>query len=90
MLEEDIIEGPISIQEPGTFLTNLVITDKKSSDRICVTLDCQAVNNSIYATHKPIPTTKELRHQLSESDRISTLDMTNCYHQFEIKEPEGN
>ena len=29
MLNDDIIEGPISIEEPGTFLSNLVIADKK-------------------------------------------------------------
>jgi len=51
-----------------------------------VTLDCQAVNQEIYATHEPIPTTDELRHSLSGSDRFSTLDMTNCYYQFEIEE----
>ena len=29
MKDEDIIEGPIEIEEPGTFISNLVITDKK-------------------------------------------------------------
>ena len=85
MKEEDIIEGPITIEEPGTFLSNLVITDKKGTDRIHVTLDCQAVNKAIYATHEPVPTPDELRHYLGGSDRFSTLDMTNCYYQFEIE-----
>ena len=61
MKEEDIIKGPITIEEPGTFLSNLVITDKKGKDRICVTLDCQAVNKAIYATHEPIPTPQYLQ-----------------------------
>ena len=85
MKEEDIIEGPITIEEPGTFLSNLVITDKKGTDRIHVTLDCQTVNKAIYATHEPIPTPDELRHYLGSSDRFSMLDMTNCYYQFEIE-----
>ena len=38
MLKDDVIEGPISTEEPGTFLSNLVITDKKNTDRIRVTL----------------------------------------------------
>ena len=84
--EEDIIEGPIDVEEPGTFISNLVITDKKGTDRIRVTLDCQAVNKDIYPTHEPIPTTDELRHNLRGSDRFSTLDMTNCFYQFEIEE----
>ena len=86
MLKEDIIEGPIDVEEPGTFLSNLVITDKKGTDRIRVTLDCQAVNKEIYPTHEPIPNIEELRHDLSGSDRFSVLDLTNCYHQFEIEQ----
>ena len=85
MKEEDIIEGPITIEEPGTFLSNLVITDKKGTDRIRATLDCQAVSKAIYATHEPISTSDELRHYLGGSDRFSMLDMTNCYYQFEIE-----
>jgi len=86
MLQDDVIEGPISTEEPGTFISNLVITDKKNTDRIRVTLDCTSVNREIYRTHEPIPTTEELRHKLKGSDRFSTLDMTNCYYQFEIEE----
>ena len=56
MISEDIIEGPIDIEEPGTFLSNLVITDKKGTDKVQVTLDCQEVNKSIYSTYEPIPT----------------------------------
>ena len=85
MKEEDIIEGPITIEEPGTFLSNLVITDKKGIDRIRVTLNCHAVNKAIYATHEPNPTPVELRHYLGGSDHFSTLDMTNCHYQFEIE-----
>ena len=87
MLKDDIIEGPIAIEEPGTFLSNLVITKKRDTSKIRVTLDCKDVNKEIYATHEPNPTSEELRHQLAGSDRFSTLDMTNCYHQFEIAEP---
>ena len=88
MLDEDIIEGPISIEEPGTFLSNLVITDKKESmkEKIRVTLDCQAVNKEIHPTHEPMPTVEELRHEFKGSEVFSTVDMTNCYHQFEIEE----
>ena len=77
MKEEDIIEGSITIEEPGTFLNNLVITDEKGTNRIRVTLDCQAVNKVTYATHEPIPTPDELRHYLDGSDHFSMLDMTN-------------
>ena len=29
MVDEDIIEGPLETEEPGTYISNLVITDKK-------------------------------------------------------------
>ena len=86
MLEEDIIEGPIDVEEPGTFISNLVITDRKDKSRIRVTLDGQKVNNAIHTTHEPIPTVEELRHNFQGSEYFSSLDMTNCYHQFEIEE----
>ena len=86
MLDEDIIEGPLDEEEPGTFISNLVITDKKGTDQIRVTLDCQGVNKFIIPTHEPIPTSAELRHKLRGADRFSKLDMTNCYYQFEIEE----
>ena len=86
MISEDIVEGPMDIEESGTFLSNLVITDKKGTDKMWVTLDCQEVNKSIYPTHEPIPTVEKLRHELRGSDRFSSLDFTNCYYQFEIEE----
>ena len=91
MIRDDIIEGPLEAEEPGTYISNLVITDKKwdqSGKKTCVTLDCQAVNKDIYETHEPIPTSDELRHKLAGSNRFSILDIANCFHQFEI-EPEA-
>jgi len=81
MLKDDVIKGPITEKLPGTFISNLVITDKKNTNRIRVTLDCQKVNKEIYTTHEPIPTPEILRYQLEGSDRFTTLDMTNSYHQ---------
>lgn len=86
MLKEDIIEGPLETEEPGSYLSNLVITEKKwDPNRIRITLDCQQVNKDIFKTHEPIPTTEELRHSLKGSNRFSVIDITNCYHQFEIE-----
>ena len=47
MVEEDIIEGPIDIEEPGTFVSNPVITDKPNlPGSIRVTLDGSEQGNS--------------------------------------------
>ena len=77
MLNEDIIEGPLDEEEPGTFISNLVITDKKGTDQIRVTLDCQSLNKFIIPTHETIPTSGELPHKLKGADRFSK---NNTFH----------
>ena len=84
LLEEDIIEGPLEVEEPGTFINDVVLVDKKDSDQVRITLDCVEVNQLVYQTHEPLPTIDELRHEFKDSDCFTKLDMTNCYHQFEI------
>ena len=87
MIQDDIIEGALELVEPGTYISNLVITDKKwdsTKEHITVMLDCQAANKDIYQTHEPMPTNEELRHELRSSDRFSVLDICSCFHQFEI------
>ena len=48
---DDIIVGPLDLEKPGIFLSNLVNTDKKDSDRIRVTLDCQAYGCLVVLSH---------------------------------------
>ena len=84
--QEDIVEGPLEVEEPGTFISNVVLTDKKDSEEVRITLDCADVNKIVYQTHEPMPTIDELRHEFKGSSCFTKLDMTNCYHQFEISE----
>ena len=87
MIDEEFIEGPLSEEEEGTCISNLVLNEKKDgSGKIRVTLDCTGVNKRLYTTHEPIPTPEELRHLMKGSTRFSKIDLTNCYHQFEINE----
>ena len=39
MLKGDIVEGPLDQEEPGTFISNLVITDKRDTNQIRVILE---------------------------------------------------
>ena len=87
MSKDDTIKGPLEIEELGTYISNLVITDKKwDPEKVRGTLDCQQVNKDLYQTHEPIPTSEELRHNLWLCDRFSMLNIRSCYHQFEIEE----
>jgi hypothetical protein len=93
--EYGVVEGPLEEEEEGTWISNLVITgkawdksEKKEGERLHIrgNLDCRPLNKHVYQTHEPIPTPQELRHELKGSDRFSKLDMTHCFHQFEIEE----
>ena len=94
LLEADVIEGPLKSEEPGTWVSNLVITDKnwnkerKPGDRIQIrgNLDLRPLNKHVYQTHNPIPTIEELRHELKGSNKFSTLDMVHSFHQLELEE----
>ena len=94
LLKEDVIEGPLKEEEEGTWISNLVITDKKwegdesrTGDRVQIraNLDLRPLNKFVYQTHEPIPTPEELRHELLGSDRFSKLDMVHSFHQFELE-----
>ena len=94
LLEEDVIEGPLVEEEEGTWISNLVITDKKweggekkTGDRVQIraNLDCRELNEHVYQTHEPIPTSDELRHKLQGSNKFSTLDMVHSFHQFVLE-----
>ena len=99
--ESDVIEGPLEQEEPGTWISNLVITGKKwdqeakgrpdalaSGERVQIrgNLDLRPLNKVVYKTNEPIPTPESLRHKLVGSNRFSTMDMTHCFHQFVIEE----
>ena len=79
----------LKTEEPGTYISNLVITHRKwDPEKIQVALDCQQVNKDVYQPYEPIHMSEELRHKLEGCDCFSMLDIRNCYHQFEI-EKEG-
>ena len=78
-------------EEKGTWISNLVITDKKSDvkekqtgDRVQIkgNLDYRDLNDHVYQIHELIPTSDELRHKLQKSNKFNTLDMVHSFHQF--------
>jgi transposase InsO family protein len=94
MLEQDVIEGPLEEEEEGTWISNLVITDKRwdgaqgtegQRTHIRANLDCRPLNKYVYQTHEPIPTPDELRHKLRGSNKFSALDLTHSFHQFVLE-----
>ena len=95
MVKEDVIEGPLEEEEEGSWISNLVITDKKwdganlkDGERVHIraNLDLRPLNKHVYQTHEPIPTPDELRHKMKGSTKYSCLDMIHSFHQFVLKD----
>ena len=93
MVENNVIEGPLTEQEEGSWISNLVITDKKWDEdkpgerqQIRANLDLRPLNKHVYQTHEPIPTPDKLKHKLKGSNRFTALDMVHSFHQFQLEE----
>ena len=86
---------PLQHEEEGTWVSNLVSRGKKwdtgekeKGDRVQIraNLDCRSLNKVVYQMHEPIPTPEEIQHTHRGSERFTTLDMRQCFHQFKIEE----
>ena len=83
---EGVIEGPLSGPlEPGSYVSNPVITAKRWSDEeIRLNLDLSDANEDIVMSHHPIPTPEELRHELREADTFTSIDANQMFQQWLI------
>ena len=78
-----VVEGPLESKDATGWVCNPVITHKKWSDtKIRMNLDLRSMKNAVKTTHFPMPTSAQLRHNFSGSDRFTSLDMNHAYHQF--------
>ena len=73
--------------EPGDHRQEVGCKVKREGDRVQIraNLDCRPLNQFVYQTHEPIPTTEELRHRLKGSTRFFTLNMVHSFHQFVLE-----
>ena len=83
---EGVIEGPLSGPlEPGSYVSNPVITAKRWSDEeIRLNLDLSDANEDIVMSHHPIPTPDELRHELRNADTFTSIDANQMFQQWMI------
>ena len=81
-----MIEGPLQGPlEPGSYVSNPVITAKKwSEEEIRLNLDLSDANEDIVMSHHPIPTPDELRHEFREADTFTSIDANQMFQQWMI------
>ena len=82
---EGVIVGPLGAEHATGWIHNVVICGKKwDKTKIRINLDTRQMNDAIQKNGYPIPTVEQLRHNLTGSDRFSTLDLNFAFHQFPI------
>ena len=83
---EGVIEGPLhGPLEPGSYVSNPVITAKRWSDQeIRLNLDLSDANEDIVTSVHPIPTPEELRHEFREADTFTSIDANQMFQQWRV------
>ena len=73
------------VSEPTDWVSNLVVTTKKSGDiRICI--DPKQLNKALKRHHYQSPTLEELLPELTKARVFSTCDLKSGYHHLKLDE----
>ena len=85
LLKGDVIEEPLSSEDATGWVSNMVIESKKwDPSKIRLMLDTQMMDDFIFQTHFPIPTSEKLQHEFGGSDKFLVLDLNHAFHQMEL------
>ena len=79
--EEGKIED-VGPHEECTWISNVVITEKKEPGQIRMNVDMREANKAIQRTPRHVTTVQEMRHMLAGAVRFSELDMNHGFHQI--------
>ena len=84
--EFDKIEDVDATQHDG-WISNVVITEKKSANQIRMNIDMKNANKALRQhTSQHIETIEEIRHKLKGATRFSEMDLSHGYHQVSLDE----
>ena len=83
LLDQDIIE---KVNQPAGWLSPPVVTPKKDQSQIHLNVDIRMANQAIHLKSTQHPTIDDLITELSRSTVFSHLDMSEGYHQLELRE----
>ena len=84
--DHDKIED-IDPSEHQGWISNVVITEKKSANQIRMNIDMRNPNKALEDyTKQHIETIQEMRHKLQGATRFSEMDLSHGYHQVALAE----
>ena len=84
----DVIEALLKGGEPHDWVSNVIITEKKNTGQIRMTVDMRHANTAIKETHYPVPTVRDIRNKLNGAEKFSKLDLRHAFHQM-VLSPES-
>ena len=70
----------------NTWISNVVITEKKDTEQIRMSIDMRAANKALKQTKVHVETIKEIRHKLKGATRYSEMDLSHGFHQLPLAE----
>ena len=65
-----------------SWLSNVVVTEKKISRQICMNKSMRHANLTIQESHIPVPTVHTLQRKLYGSTIFTKLNLRNSFHQM--------
>ena len=83
LIGDDVIE---KVREPTSWVYPVVITPKRTANKIRLNMDMREANKAIPRTHTVMPTLEDITHELNGATVFSHLDMNHGYHQLEQEE----
>ena len=82
LLQKDIIEKVEGVPTP--WVSPIVVTPKKNTDKIRVCVDMREPNKAIMRERHQMPTVDELINDLNGAKIFSKVDLRSGYHQLEL------
>ena len=82
LLQKDIIEKVEGVPTP--WVSPIVVTPKKNTDKIRVCVDMREPNKAIMRDRHQMPTVDELINDLNGAKIFSKVDLRSGYHQLEL------
>ena len=86
LCDNDVIEGPLDSSSLLDYISNVVITEKKTSGQIRMNIDMRHANLAIQESQFPVPTVHVLHHKLNGGTVLTLLDIKHSFHQMLLKE----
>lgn len=72
------------VSEPTQWVSSMVATHKKNTDKICICIDPRDLNEALMRPHHPMRTVEEVASKMSNASVFSVLDAKSSFWQIKL------